>query len=515
MKRGQKRDLRSLVLRRSYVRLVGLGVLVGLCAGAITSAYRWILSWSEQAAQAVYAWATSPGQIAVVFLALAGMGLFVGFLTRSEPMIKGSGIPQVEGTLLGYFDFSWWRVLIKKFVGGALSILAGLSLGREGPSILLGATTGQGIAQGLRRSKMERKYLITCGACAGLAAAFNAPLAGVMFALEEIHKNFSPKVLLSAMAAAITGDLVSKLFFGTGTTFHVASVELLPPTYYLLLAALGVILGLFGVAYNKTLLATQKLYDKIKWPEPIRMVIPFLLAGIVGLTLPQVLGGGHGMIDTLLAGQYTIPFLFLLLAAKFLFSMASFGSGAPGGIFFPLLVLGALVGTLFGELAIGLEAVPEVYRVNFLLLGMVGMFTAIVRAPLTGIILVVEMSGSLTQLLGLTVVAGIAYLVADLCKSQPIYDSLLERITPKEVRITEAEERVTMEFMVGIDSRVRNKQLKELHWPEGCLVISIDRGGHPIIPRGDTRLLPGDVVTVLAKSGEEAALRQAVAPKFS
>lgn len=512
----RKRDLRALVASRSYMRLVGFGVLVGLFAGLVAVAYRLVLAYGETASRWVYAWAGgAPLRIVLVFAALMGLGALVGRMTQSEPMIKGSGIPQVEGTLLGYFDLSWWQVLLKKFVGGALSMLAGLSLGREGPSILLGAMSGQGLSDGLKRSKNERKYLITCGACAGLAATFNAPLAGVMFALEEVHKRFSPKLFLSAMAAAVTGDLVSTLFFGSDTAFQVATVKLLPASYYLLLGGLGAVLGAFGALYNRTLVATQGLYDRIRLPAPVKMIFPFLLAGALGLTLPQVLGGGHGIIEELLRGGYAIPFMLLLLAAKFLFSMASFGSGAPGGIFFPLLVLGSLVGAVFGEAAIGAGLAPEMYRVNFLLIGMVGMFTAIVRAPLTGIILVVEMSGSLTQLLGLTVAAGVAYLVAELFHSKPVYDSLLERITPEEFRVADAEEQVTMEFVVGCDSRLAQKCLKDVSWPAGSLVISVERGGRPIIPRGDTQLLQGDTVTVLCRSGEEAALHRAISRKFS
>ena len=131
-------DLKALVRQRSYVRLVFLGVIVGILAGGVTAAYRFVLAYGEERSLAAYAWAKSPFQILLIFVILAALGLFVWLLVRSEPMIKGSGIPQVEGVLLGYFDLHWWRVLIKKFVGGAIAILAGLSLGREGPSILLG-----------------------------------------------------------------------------------------------------------------------------------------------------------------------------------------------------------------------------------------------------------------------------------------------------------------------------------------------------------------------------------------
>ncbi|MDG9688473.1 chloride channel protein, partial [Streptomyces sp. DH18] len=133
-------------------------------------------------------------------------------MVKNEPMISGSGIPQVEGVLLRELDMTWWKVILGKFFGGVLSIGSGLSLGREGPSVQLGAAIGQGFSKVFRRIKIEEKYLITSGASAGLAAAFNAPLAGAMFALEEVHKNFSPLILLSALSSALSADFIASSF---------------------------------------------------------------------------------------------------------------------------------------------------------------------------------------------------------------------------------------------------------------------------------------------------------------
>ena len=136
------------------------------------------------------------------------MAVLVGRLVKWEPMISGSGIPQVEGEVLGKLSQNWKRVLPAKFAGGFLCLLGGLSLGREGPSIQLGAMGGQGVSRLLDRGKTEERYLMTCGASAGLAAAFHAPLAGVMFALEEIHKGFSVSLLISVMTASVTADYI-------------------------------------------------------------------------------------------------------------------------------------------------------------------------------------------------------------------------------------------------------------------------------------------------------------------
>ncbi len=490
-----ERELRDIVNKHAPYRLMLLSILVGVFAGLAAVAYRFALGVAEGLSHKIFSMPQTWVTVMLIFGGLLLLGYITGLITKSEPMISGSGIPQTEGQLLGFFDMCWWKVLIKKFVGGVLCVFGGLSLGREGPSIQLGTMAGLGTARTLKRDRLEEKYLLTCGACAGLAAAFNAPLAGVMFAQEELHKSFSPKVLLCAMLSAITGDLVSSVFYGTSAVFDMGAVTLLPPAHYLILVLMGAMLGLFGAMYNKVLVGTQRLYDRTGLPLQFRMMIPFALAGVVAFILPDILYGGHGIIDGVSAGKYTLGFMCLLLAAKFLFSMASFGSGAPGGIFFPLLVLGALSGAIMGELAIGFGGVPELYRTNFILLGMAGMFTAIVRAPLTGIILIVEMSGSFSQLLGLTVVSAVAYMVANACGSKPVYDSLLERITPKTAH--GEGESILYEFALHAGSAAESRPIRDVPWPEGCLVVSVGRGGEAMVPQGGMVLLPGDRVTVM------------------
>ena len=498
-------------------RLVWQGALIGIVSGLTVSLYRGALSYAETFAEHLYMWVrTAPWLAGVVFPILLMTGIAVGYLTESEPMIKGSGIPQVEGQVMGFFHICWWKVLIKKFLGGVLAIGAGLSLGREGPSIQLGAATGEGLSKALRRDETEQRYLLTCGASAGLAAAFHAPLAGMMFALEEVHKNFSLSVLLSAMTSAVTADAVGMLFFGLNPVFDFGEISALPPTCYIALPLLGVILGVGGWLYNKVLLAVQKGYRKITFiKRPFVMAIPFLIAGIIGIFIPELLGGGHRIIQLLPESNVILSYLGLLLIGKFIFSMVSFGSGAPGGIFFPLLVLGALLGALFGQIAITYFGVSPQYYVNFLLLGMVGLFTGIVRAPVTGIILIAEMSGAPAQMLPLAIVVVIAYLTADLLKSKPIYESLLENMRHSHKESKESvTEKVLLNFAVENGSRADGKAVCELRWPDNCLVVSVLRGGEELIPRGETRIQAGDYVVIMCPQYEQEEYRRKIESKF-
>lgn len=410
--------------------LITEGLCVGLVGGFVVLLYRVALNfagnWLLKSLSYIKG---NPLRCAVWFLVLAGLAWIVGRLVKWEPMISGSGIPQVEGEVSGRLSQNWKRVLPAKFAGGFLCMLGGLSLGREGPSIQLGAMAGQGISRALGRGKREEKFLMTCGASAGLSAAFHAPLAGMMFAVEEIHKTFSIPILLPVMTASVTADYIASHILGLDPVFHFQITEYLPQNYYWLLILLGILVGVSGVFYNWGMLKAQELYRKIPFlKETGRLLIAFLTAGVLGLVMPSVLGSGSGLIVSLTKGEMVLGMVVLTLVVKFLFSAVSFGSGAPGGIFFPLLILGALLGAVFAMTGAEFFGLDPVYINNFVLLGMTGFFTAIVRAPLTGIILLFEMSGSISQMLSLSIVSVTAYIVATLMRSEPIYDSLLKRI---------------------------------------------------------------------------------------
>lgn len=416
--------------RRIPVMLITEGLCVGLIGGFIVLLYRVALTFAGNWLIKILSYIKgNPFRCAVWFLILMALAWIVGRLVKWEPMISGSGIPQVEGEVSGRLSQNWKRVLPAKFAGGFLCMLGGLSLGREGPSIQLGAMAGQGISRALGRGKREEKFLMTCGASAGLSAAFHAPLAGMMFAVEEIHKTFSIPILLPVMTASVTADYIASHILGLDPVFHFQITEYLPQNYYWLLILLGILVGVSGVFYNWGMLKAQELYRKIPFlKETGRLLIAFLTAGVLGLVMPSVLGSGSGLIVSLTKGEMVLGMVVLTLVAKFLFSAVSFGSGAPGGIFFPLLILGALLGAVFAMTGAEFFGLDPVYINNFVLLGMTGFFTAIVRAPLTGIILLFEMSGSISQMLSLSIVSVTAYIVATLMRSEPIYDSLLKRI---------------------------------------------------------------------------------------
>lgn len=481
--------------------LIGEGLLTGLAAGLIVMLYRIALTLAGKAFDAFMSLPVSfYPKVIIWFIILLLSALITSVLLKWEPLISGSGIPQLEGEMSGKLDQTWWRVLSAKFTGGFLCLLGGLSLGREGPSIQLGAMAGKGVSKMLDRGKTEEKFLLTCGASAGLAAAFHAPLAGVMFSLEEVHKNFSVSVLISVMTASIAADFLSSSILGMEPVFQFEVAGQLPLGSYWLLLILGLLLGVLGAFYNKAMLFAQSLYKKPKFLTPfLRLVIPFFLSGILAFTMPQILGSGHELIISLTSGRLLLGSVFLLLAAKFLFSAVSFGSGAPGGIFFPLLVLGAFIGGAFAMVCVQVFNLDPVYINNFVLLAMAGYFTAIVRAPITGIILIFEMTGSVSQMLSLSVVCISAYITASLLKSRPIYESLLDSLlkgTPL-AKASPQNQRVMGEHVIMHSSPIENRLIRDIEWPSYCLLVSVSREGKEIIPKGSTRLLASDTLVTL------------------
>ena len=492
---------------RFQVVLIGEGLIIGGIGGFVVLLYRMALEYAGIWMKGILSWAGGhPARIAGWFVILALLACVVSRLLKYEPMISGSGIPQLEGEMVGKLSQKWWRVLPAKFLGGFLCIFGGLALGREGPSIQLGAMVGQAVSRGLFRGKTEEKYLLTCGASAGLAAAFHAPLAGVMFSLEEVHKNFSASVLVSAMTSALTADFLCSVVTGTDTVFQFDILHVLPPEHYGLILGLGVILGVSGAFYNWFTLKVQSLYQKAsglsQWQK---LLIPFFLAGILGFTAPELLGTGHSLIEEVTNTSMALGTILFLLVGRFLFSAVRFGSGAPGGIFFPLLVIGGLTGGAYAEVFVRFFDMDPVYINNFVLLAMAGYFSAIVRAPLTGIILIFEMTGSLSQMLSLAIVSIAAYITATLLHSTPIYESLLDRLLQRQGQKGNAShgQKILAEFVVEEGSSMDGIRIAEVTLPKECLLVSVKRGTQEIIPRGRTRLQVGDVVVVLAREEEE------------
>ncbi len=481
--------------------------LVGILSGLIIVLYRLAIVSLQDARTALMpaitgSWVT----IALWLLIAAGLGLLTAFMVRGAPNIKGSGIPQVKAFLMRRINFRWHRELPFKFAGGTLALGAGMSLGREGPSIQLGALVGTAVGQ-LSRREDDTRFLVTAGAAAGISAAFNAPLAGVLFCIEELHRNVSPTMLTSALIASFCANIVVLLSFGTAPVFGITLVQVLPvQLYFSTILFIGVLTGILGSLFNTGLLHLQTAYRRLIPHESIRIVSAFVIAAAVSMMLPAITGGGDHLIASLVRAEFPVAMLVFILLLKLIFTLVSYGSGAPGGIFLPMLALGAVAGAIAQAVFQSL-GITTGYLNNFMLLGMVGFFTAVVRAPITGAVLITEMAGSFAHFPAFILVSVISSFVAIAMKSRPIYDSLLARIAPG-CQDDERSRPVTLRIPLSEGSVLDSMERVCALLPEGCILTAIERGEEELYPGQNLALHPGDVLHVVVELGKAHRLKE-------
>lgn len=496
--------MRCLILRQRdhfnffHIGFIFKGLIVGLLSGLIVSCFRLLIQQSLGYWIDLYRLAHLNHWWFVLIVAiLFVIGAINAVLVKQQPHIMGSGIPEVETQLSGHLAMKWWAILWRKFVGGVLAIGAGLFLGREGPSIQLGSSVGQGFAERLHEHGTNKRVLISAGAASGLSAAFNAPIAGTFFVLEEIYHNFSPLVWMTSLTGALAANFISSNFFGLTPVLHLDYANNFPLALYGHLLALGVLLGILGIVYQQILLKLPELYARlVKLPRFLDGFVPILLVIPIGYLWPQTLGGGNSLILSLADHQPAALIVLGLFVLRFVFSMISYGSGLPGGIFLPILTLGALIGDLYGVVMVNLGLLPRELVINLVIFAMAGYFAGIGKAPFTAILLITEMVGTLEHLMPLAVVSLTAYLVVDLLDGAPIYESLAEKMQKEQLTLKQTGRQDRIEIPVFEGSSFIDQQVRDIAWPDNTLLISIHRGEHELIPHGDTEIQAGDTLIV-------------------
>lgn len=504
---------RQLIAKLHYndLRQIGRAIVIGVLTGAMVSAFRLliqkIMAWVIKAYQYFH---VHPLWLIPWALSSIVLALILGWISQKYPDIQGSGIPQVEGQLTGQFDEKWWPVLWRKFATGVLAIGSGLYLGREGPSIQLGATIGQGYAEMWHVTPIERRVGIASGAAAGLSAAFNAPIASSMFVLEEIYHNFSPLIWLSVFISALSANGVGMLVFGLKPDLDVTHQLFFPVNQYWALILMGIVLGMLGRLYQYVILNQDNWFKKVSWFKPAWYpVIPFLLIIPIAWFWPLTLGGGNQLIVALPGLKLPMLTILGLFVLRFVFSMISYGSQMAGGIFLPILTLGAVIGAGFCSLLVSLGLVPATYLANYAIYAMAGYFACISKAPFTAILLITEMVGSLAHLMPLAVVAVSAYVVDDLLNGRPVYAEMMYNMLGKRP----AENLTGMTQMTSsiyAGSQLDGARISEFDWPEGSLVLGVFRGEQELVPHGDTKLQAGDTLVVQLTGEQHLANQQMI-----
>jgi len=370
-------------------------------------------------------------------LAMSGYYL----VRRFAPEAGGSGIPEIEGALEELRPVRWWRVIPVKFFGGIGTLSAGMVLGREGPTVQMGANVGKMMADIFRlRSAEARHSLLATGAAAGLSAAFNAPLAGILFILEEMRLQFRYSLISikAVFIGVIMSSIVFRIFNGDTAVIEVGKLANTSLNTLWLFLVLGMVFGVVGVSFNALIFRTQDMFARIHGGNLRKiLIIGGVLGGVcglIGLVQPEAAGGGFALIPLAAAGQYGLMMLLFIFFVRVVTTVLCFASGAPGGIFAPMLALGTLLGTAFGTAALVWFPEYDIQPATFAIAGMGALFAASVRAPLTGIVLVLEMTDNYQLILPMIITCLGATLLAQFLGGKPLYSTILTRTLQRQER---------------------------------------------------------------------------------
>jgi voltage-gated chloride channel family protein len=501
MKQSQQIQKEFKSTSRSILSQVSRGALVGLVVGAIVSSFRFFIEHFFHFVQGLY---KDLGRSPINWIIILSMYLFIILLAsqliKKNQNVKGSGIPQVEAELKGLLQIDWWTTLWQKYILGILAIASGLMLGREGPSIQLGAMGGKGLSKKLALSPVEERALIASGSAAGLAAAFNAPIAGLLFVVEEVYHHFSRVFWVSTLAASLVANFVSLNVFGQTPVLnmpdHIPHIDL---SSYWIFLAMGIFLGLSGYLYEIAVLNIGRVYEKLgNWlhvTAPYRSIFAFLLILPIGFYFPHLLGGGHHLVLDLAHIPLSVQTLFLYFAIRFIWSMISYGSGLPGGIFLPILALGSVLGALVAAVLLQFGLIQPNQLPLFVILGMSGYFSAISKAPLTAMILVTEMVGDIRTLMPIGLVTLTAYITMDLVKGAPVYEAMLEQLMPE---VTSGSDVLTL-IEIPVSEKIAGRQVRDLDLPRDLLITTHQHNGKNSTVHGSTRLYLGDSIYLVVK----------------
>ncbi|CAK6500647.1 H(+)/Cl(-) exchange transporter ClcA (plasmid) [Pantoea sp. Nvir] len=415
-----------------------VGVIVGLVGSAFASAVRWVQHWRLSLADPALHSGWTLYALAFVLSALLAMaGYFL--VRRFAPEAAGSGIPEIEGALEELRPVRWWRVIPVKFFGGMGTLGAGMVLGREGPTVQLGGNIGRMVLDLLRiRSDEARHSLLATGAAAGLAAAFNAPLAGILFIVEEMRPQF--RYNLISIKAVFTGVIMASIVFrlinGAHPVISVGKLADAPVETLWLYLVLGMLFGMVGVLLNRLIFLCQDTFARLYNGRLWRVVATGGAlgggCGLLALWFAPGAGGGFELIPQATAGHYTFGVLLVIFAVRLFTTLLCFSSGAPGGIFAPMLALGTVLGTAFGVLMADVFPLYHLQPATFAIAGMGALLAASVRAPLTGIVLVLEMTDNYQLILPMIVTGLGATLLAQFLGGKPLYSSLLARTLARQ-----------------------------------------------------------------------------------
>lgn len=400
-----------------------LSVFIGVFSGLAVVCFRYAIDWCNL-------YLLGSGAVPSkerLLLAPALTGLLIALLVIYVfPLARGSGVNQTKAALYIYNGYIPLRTAVGKFITSALAIGSGQSLGPEDPSLQIGASLASAIGRKLRLSRDKMRLIAPVGAAAGLAAAFNAPISAVLFVIEEVIGRWTAGILGSVVLSAVSSVVVMRWFLGSESMFRIPPVELKRPSELIAYSILGIVGGFASVLFSSGIATLRpRLRAMSRWTHYFQPAVAGLLIGIIAvLGAPQVMGAGYVYIDEAMHGQFTWQFLAILALLKIVATLVSFVSGTPGGMFAPTLFIGAMLGAAVGGAEHALYPHLSWSPGTFALVGMGVLFAGFLRAPMTSVFMVLEVSGNYSIILPVMIANTFAYFISRTLMPVSIFDAL-------------------------------------------------------------------------------------------
>ncbi len=448
-----------------------LSIFIGVISGLLVVSFRMAIDWLTVLLQGS---APAPHQARLLW-APALAGVVIALLTRWVfPQVRGSGVNQTKAALYIHNGLISTRTMIGKFLLSALAIGSGFSLGPEDPSLQIGAGIASLISRRVGLSRNRLRIFAPVGAAAGLAAAFNAPISAILFVIEEVIGQWTAGVLGSIVLSAVSAVVVARWFWGASPMFRVPPISLRDPRELLAYAVLGVVGGVASLLFAKSLgWLRPALRRQAPWFQLMQPALAGLLVGAIGyFGLPQVMGAGYGAMDQAIHAQFAFHVLLLLAVFKIIATTVSFSSGTPGGMFAPTLFTGAMLGAAVGSFERHFFPSLTGSVGAYALVGMGVLFAAFLRAPLTSVFMVLEVSGNYSIVLPVILANTIAYLISRSLQPVPVFElfthqdglylpSMEEQREETDLHFEDALQAVNVPILQGTDTVWNVKQALE------------------------------------------------------
>lgn len=490
----------GLRFRDKVLPMLVFPAVVGIFTGILIFIFKVTSSFVMHKSADIYAFVrNNPIYLPLLILGVCAVGVISAVLLRFAKECRGGGIPTAVASIRGLIPMKWAQGIFALFTSALLTYIAGVPLGNEGPSVQMGAASGKG-ATGIfgKRNRAWERYNMTGGACAGFAIATGAPLSGIVFAMEEAHRRFSPTIFMVASVSVISGtmtsELLSRAFSVDATFFDLAIDKILPIKYLWVAAIIGIASGVCANLLTKVYHYIRKESKKrsVKIPFILNIAIIFTVVGVLGFISEDFIGSGHSLIEKILEGHavwYIILCAFVIRAIVMIYAN---NSGVSGGLFVPTLAFGAMISSLVADGLIALGLVDGQYYAIFIVVGMASFLSSSSRIPLTALTFAAEALCVANNILPAVVGVVVAYLVAELTGKLAFTDTVIEAKTHdyragKKPIVVDSHMRVHQNaFAIGME-------IRDILWPPTCTVLSVHKNT-PFKGHDAGRIAEGDLI---------------------